>query len=160
MCKCMERKLGDGPYHVSLITLLQNIQQEHGYLPEEAMKTLSAEKKIPLIDLYTLVTFYKSFNLNPPGKHKVTVCTGTACHVRGSLKVVEELSNLLQLDPRGGTTPDGSYTLEKVNCLGACALAPLVTVDGEYHGKVTPSSAREIINTSREIASSKAGGSS
>ena len=139
-----------GPYRTSLITLLQEIQKKHGYLPEDELKSLSRETNVSLMELYRLATFYHSFKLDPPAKHKVTVCTGTACHVRGSLQVMQELSSWLGLGSRGGRTSDGEYALEKVNCLGACALAPLVTVDGDYYGNVTPKKAREMLaNNSR-----------
>ncbi len=121
----------------SMIFLLQQIQEKHNYLPEDVLRKVAVERDVPLIDIYSLATFYKSFSLTPRGKHKVTVCTGTACHVHGAQKVEEEISRILGVEP-GSTTRDGEYSLESVNCLGACALAPLVTIDGDYHGNMTP----------------------
>jgi len=98
---------------------------------------------IPLIDIYSVATFYKSFSLTPKGKHQVVTCSGTACHVRGSEKVTEEISRVLNLK-KGTTSKDGEYSLECVNCVGACALAPLVIVDGQNYGHMTPSKVRSL----------------
>ncbi len=141
-----ETKATHHPYHTSLIFKLQQIQRQHGYLPEEELEKMSKEAAVPLVDLYSLATFYKSFNLSKPGKHHVCVCSGTACHVRGSQRVFEEITAQVGLDGQEGTTPDGLYTVKKVNCLGACASAPLVTVDGNYHGQVTPKKAQEVVS--------------
>jgi NADH-quinone oxidoreductase subunit E len=129
---------------ISLISQLQQIQQEHGWLPEPELRRLSAATGEPLIEIYRVATFYKSFSLAPRGRHRVTACCGTACHVRGSAGVTREISKLLGVKP-GGTSADGRYSLETVNCLGACALAPLVVVDGEYHGNITPAGTRKLL---------------
>ena len=120
----------------SLVMLLQEIQKQYGYLPREAIKSASREIGVPLARLYGLATFYRSFSLTPRGKHEICVCTGTACHVRGAAMISEHLQRKLRVGP-GGTTEDGLYTLVTVNCLGACALGPVVVVDGKYHGKMT-----------------------
>jgi NADH-quinone oxidoreductase subunit E len=120
----------------SLIALLQEIQEQYSYLPEDLLRELAGAKKLALIDIYSVATFYKSFSLKPRGRRKIVTCTGTACHVRGSEKVSQELSRILGISS-GATTEDGEYSLENVNCLGACALAPLIVVDGEYLGHMS-----------------------
>ncbi len=119
------------------VALLQDIQKAYRYLPREALEIAAEQLDIPISQFYSLATFYKSFNLEPRGKHEVHVCTGTACHVRGADRILERLSLSLGIEP-GETTKDGAYTLDTVNCVGACALGPLVTIDGQYHGQLTP----------------------
>jgi len=133
-----EEQQKHGRENKSIVDLLQDIQDKYNYLPEEVLRNLAAEKNLSLIDIYSVATFYKSFSLVPRGNHKIVCCSGTACHVRGCKKVTEEISRILDVKP-GGITEDGEYSLETVNCLGACALAPLVVFDGEYCGKMTPS---------------------
>ncbi len=139
-------KIPRGPNGVSTITLLQAIQEKYNYLPEEVLKRAAKEMNIPLIDLYSVATFYKSFSLVPRGKHEIVTCSGTACHVRGSEKVTEEISRTLGVD-RDSTSNDGEYSLKCVNCVGACALAPLVIVDGQYHGHMTPLKVHRLFNS-------------
>ncbi len=124
-------------HKTSLIGLLQDMTEEYGYIPEEKLEVVSAETRVSLSRLYSLCTFYASLRLVPIGEHLCSVCVGTACHVRGAGKVVEEIERDLGIQA-GETTPDGKFTLETVNCLGACALGPLVVIDGEYHGKMDP----------------------
>jgi NADH-quinone oxidoreductase subunit E len=119
----------------TLVGVLQDISQAYGYLPEELLREVSAAIEVPISLFYSLATFYKSFRLQPIGRKHVCVCVGTACHVRGSDKVVDTLERELRIRA-GETSGDGAYTLETVNCLGACALGPLVTVNGEYHSKM------------------------
>lgn len=119
----------------SLIAVLQDISQEYGYLPEEILHEVSRQIEVPISIFYSLATFYSSFRLEPIGKKHICVCVGTACHVRGASKVVDTLERDLQIKA-GETSKDGNFTLETVNCLGACALGPLVTVNGEYFGKM------------------------
>jgi NADH-quinone oxidoreductase subunit E len=119
----------------TLVGVLQEITQGYGYLPQEVLHETSRATEVPVSLFYSLATFYKSFRLQPIGKKHVCVCVGTACHVRGAPKVVDVLERELAVKA-GDTTPDGNYTLETVNCLGACALGPLVTVNGEYHGNM------------------------
>lgn len=121
-----------------LIPLLQEIQELNNWLPEESLRAVSRELEIPLIDIYGVATFYKAFSLKPRGRHVITACLGTACHVRGAPRLVDELKNQLGINP-GETTADMQFTLETVNCLGACALGPVVVIDGEYHGQMTAS---------------------
>jgi len=125
----------------NLIGLLQNIQKTCGYLERKELEKISREKNIPLSRIYSLATFYKSFSLVPPAKHTVMVCTGTACHVRGAPQIVDRISQYLNIKP-GETTPDLQWKLETVNCLGACALGPLVLIDDDYHGNMN---ARKIV---------------
>jgi NADH-quinone oxidoreductase subunit E len=120
---------------ISLIAVMQDISQEYGYLPEEILQEISKLIEVPISIFYSLATFYSSFRLEPIGKKHICVCVGTACHVRGAAQVVDTLERDLQLAP-GETSKDGNFTLETVNCLGACALGPLVTVNGEYYGKM------------------------
>ncbi len=128
----------------SLIAVLQDVQEEYHWLPPEAIQFVSEKLNIPLIDVYGVATFYRAFSLTPRGEHVVTVCLGTACHVRGAPLVKDRLVNLLKIEP-GCTTSDGKFTLESVNCLGACALAPIVVVDGNYHGQTTVKKVDQII---------------
>ena len=119
----------------SLVGLLQDVSEEFGYLSEDVLEKLSDRVNVPLSHMYSLATFYTSFRLDPLGKHHCSVCVGTACHVRGAEPVADEIERELNVRV-GETTEDGNFTLEKVNCLGACALGPLVVIDGEYHGKL------------------------
>ena len=128
----------------SLIGLLQDIHEEFGYLPEEYLRESSRRLDIPLSRFYSLVTFYSTFRLEPIGKHHVCACVGTACHVRGAPLIVDTIERELKIKA-GETTPDGEYTLDVVNCVGACALGPLVTVDGEFHGKMTQKSIKKLM---------------
>lgn len=121
----------------SLIGLLQDVTSEYGYIPEDKLEEVSKKTRVPLSRLYSLCTFYASLRLEPMGEHYCAVCVGTACHVRGASQVVEEIERKLGISA-GETTEDGKFTLETVNCLGACALGPLVVIDGEYHGKMDP----------------------
>lgn len=120
-----------------VISILQDVQDRERYLPEEALTYVAEALEMPRSQIYSLATFYRAFSLEPRGEHTILVCTGTACHVRGAPRVVEELCRRLEIKP-GGTTADGKFTLETVNCLGACALGPLVVVDDDYHGQMTP----------------------
>ncbi|MGB3480492.1 MAG: NAD(P)H-dependent oxidoreductase subunit E [bacterium] len=119
-----------------IIQILQDIQVEFNYLPKEALEYVSQRLKMPLSKIYSIATFYAGFSLNPRGKHLCTVCMGTACHVRGAANVLDRIEERLGITS-GATTSDKLITLETVNCLGACALAPIVVIDGEYHGQTT-----------------------
>jgi NADH-quinone oxidoreductase subunit E len=121
----------------SLIAVLEGIQARYHYLPFEALVLASERLGVPLSQAFSVATFYNAFSLRPKGKHCLHVCMGTACHVRGSPQVLDRLQT--KLDVRaGGTTHDRQFTLETVNCLGACALGPIVVADGEYSGQMTP----------------------
>ncbi|MBW1659765.1 MAG: NAD(P)H-dependent oxidoreductase subunit E [Deltaproteobacteria bacterium] len=119
-----------------LIPILQDVQAEENYLPREALEAISEKLDIPLVRIYSVATFYKAFSLEPRGKHIIQVCMGTACHVRGAPRILDKMVRDLGVQP-GATTKDMEFTLETVNCLGACALGPIVVVDGEYHGQMT-----------------------
>ncbi|MCX7994877.1 MAG: NAD(P)H-dependent oxidoreductase subunit E [candidate division WOR-3 bacterium] len=121
---------------IDLIQVLHNIQNDFNYLPQDVLIHLSKALHIPLSRIYSIATFYAAFSLVPRGKHLCTVCMGTACHVRGAPAVLSRIEELLGIKP-GETTTDNNFTLETVNCLGACALAPIVVIDGEYHGQTT-----------------------
>ncbi|MEI7436541.1 MAG: NAD(P)H-dependent oxidoreductase subunit E, partial [bacterium] len=123
---------GHAPARSSLIAVLQDVNAACGYLPETALRMVSDRLDLPLSDVYHVATFYTAFSLKPRGRHTVKVCTGTACHVRGAPRILDDLSRLLNVAP-GETTPDGQFTLETVNCLGACALGPVVVIDGRYY---------------------------
>jgi NADH-quinone oxidoreductase subunit E len=116
-----------------LVSILQDIQTEYRYLPREALAGVSHNLNIPLSQVYSVATFFKAFSLKPRGRHLVDVCMGTACHVRGAVRVLEAIEREMGIKA-GETTPDLKYTLETVNCVGACALGPIVVVDGEHVG--------------------------
>ena len=128
----------------SLVSILQDVQSEYRYLPEDALRAVAHALDLPLIQVYAVATFFKAFSLKPRGEHIVTVCLGTACHVRGAPAVLDELKRRLGVD-RGETTKDMRFTLETVNCLGACALGPIVLVDSQYHGQVGPAKVKTIL---------------
>ena len=128
----------------SIIPLLQAAQSEFGYLPNEVMDAIARFLRVPPAQIQGVASFYSQFRYEPPGKHRVTVCRGTACHVRGSARVVDELSTCLGIKPQE-TGKDGLFTLETVACVGSCALAPLMVVDGKVHGRQTPATARKAI---------------
>lgn len=146
----MDRYKGDGS---SLISILQDIQTEYNYLPEEALRKVATALNVPLIDIYSVATFYKSFSLTPRGKHLITVCMGTACHVRGGPRILGEVERRLSIKP-GQTTEDDLFTLETVNCLGCCAIGPIVVVDGEYYGEMTVRKVDPILEKYRQVNSS------
>jgi NADH-quinone oxidoreductase subunit E len=127
-----------------LIPILQDIQREYGYLPLLVLKELSQRLSVPLSRIYNVATFYKSLSLKPRGRHIISVCTGTVCHLKGAGKLAEAISDQLEI-PLGGTTRDLRFSLENVNCLGACALAPVLVLDGHYYAKVEPSAVKKIL---------------
>ena len=128
----------------SLISILLEIQSEYNYLPKDALIKVSERLDIPLIHVYSVATFYKSFSLKPRGKHLITVCLGTACHVRGAPDVLNEIANQLNIDV-GETTPDNNFTLETVRCLGTCAIGPVITIDGKYYGQMSSKKIQSIL---------------
>lgn len=133
----------------NLISLLEGIQAKYGYLPEEALRDIAKETGRSMVDIYGVATFYKAFSLTPRGKHLISVCLGTACHVSGGPHVAAEFERQLNIKA-GETTEDREFTLETVACLGACALGPVVVVDGHYFSKVTTSKVAGIIQKTRE----------
>ena len=126
------------------IGMLQDIQSRYSYLPREALIHVAERLDIPLSQVFSLATFYKSFSLRPRGKHLIVVCMGTACHVRGATRLVDEIGRRLDIKP-GETTGDNLFTLEAVNCLGACALGPLMVIDGEYYGNMAPKKVEAVL---------------
>jgi NADH-quinone oxidoreductase subunit E len=139
---------GYGAKSTALIMALQDIQRHYNYLPIEALKLVARKMNLPIAQLYGVATFFKAFSLTPKGKHHICVCTGTACHVRQATVIVDNLSRSLAINP-GETTPDNEISFETVNCLGACALGPLVTVNGEYHGNMTVTKLNKILDNLR-----------
>ncbi len=129
-----------------LIEVLQDIQESHGYVSEDAMRAVSQGLGVPLIEVYSVASFYKAFRLRPSGKHILTICMGTACHVRGAGMLLDQAVSQLGIEP-GEVTPDGLFSIECVNCLGACALGPVVTENGNYHHHMTPAKLRKLIET-------------
>lgn len=131
-----------------LIAILQEIQARYSYLPEHALRQVAESTDHSLVDIYGVATFYRAFSLKPRGKHLITVCLGTACHVRSGLTIAREFESRLGI-AAGETTSDGVFTLETAACLGACALGPIVVVDGEYHSKVKKGDVKAIIRSAR-----------
>lgn len=132
VCEIIERH---GYQKASLIGILQDIQSRMNYLPRKALDQVSKSLDIPLTTIYEVATFYKAFSLEPKGRHMIQVCLGTACHVRGGARILNYLENRLGIKC-GWTTQDLSFSLESVNCLGACALGPILVVDKKYYGKI------------------------
>ena len=130
----------------SLIAALEAIQQRYSYLPSEAIVLASDLFGLPLSQIYAVATFYNAFSLKPKGKHCLHVCMGTACHVRGSLQVLDRLESKLGIKA-GETSRDHLFTLETVNCLGACALGPIVVTDGEYSGQMNSQKVDRLLKT-------------
>ncbi|HAR45769.1 MAG: NADH dehydrogenase [Nitrospirae bacterium GWC2_57_13] len=121
----------------NVISILQDIENEFGYLPEDAISWISDRLDVPPARFYGIATFYSQFHLKPRGKHCITACTGTACHVKGSEWLISSLTSELHLLPDEDTTEDRKFTVEKVNCLGACSIAPVVVIDKEVYGKMS-----------------------
>ncbi|MCX6664305.1 MAG: NADH-quinone oxidoreductase subunit NuoE [Euryarchaeota archaeon] len=132
----------------ALIQILLKIQEKNHWLPKPALLWVSERLNIPMSQILHIATFYKSFSLEPRGEHLVRVCLGTACHVRNGPKVLEAAEQYLGIRS-GETTPDMKFTLESVNCLGCCALGPVMIVDNEYHGKLTSSQVSDILSNYR-----------
>lgn len=128
----------------SLIAMLQDVQAKYHYLPREALARIQEKVGVSWARVYEVATFYKSFSLTPKGDHICTVCLGTACHLRGGPRIVESFQRELGVEV-GGTSKDGKFTLETVNCLGACALAPLVRVDEENYGGMTAAGVKKLL---------------
>lgn len=133
-----------------LIAILQDIQKEYRYLPEEVLIYLSSTMKISPSKVFSVATFYENFSLDPKGKYIIKICDGTACHVRKSIPILEALRNELKLNSKKHTTDDLMFTLETVSCLGACGLAPVITVNDKVYARMTPEAAVELIKKLRE----------
>jgi NADH-quinone oxidoreductase subunit E len=128
----------------ALIPVLQEVQGTYGYLPEEVLAYIGQGLKIPLSRIYGVVTFYAQFYLTRRGRHTVRVCRGTACHVRGGMNIRKAVKQFLGIE-ENETTPDYKFTFETVACLGACALSPVLVVDKNYYGKLTPAKAEKVL---------------
>ena len=129
-----------------LISILEEIQSKYGYLPEDVLRVVAELTDRDIVDIYSVATFYRAFRLKQRGKHLTSVCLGTACHVRGGQSIADEFEHELKIKSDGETTPDKEFTLETVRCLGACALAPIVVVDGHYFPHVNTGQVTEILN--------------
>jgi NADH-quinone oxidoreductase subunit E len=127
-----------------LVSILQDIQAEYNYLPKEAIIQVSQGLDVALSQVYSVATFFKAFSLKPRGRHLINVCLGTACHVRGAVRILDEVERELGIDS-GKTTQDLKYTLETVNCVGACALGPIVIVDGNYSGQMKSNKVKPLL---------------
>lgn len=136
-------KYGNG--RAGLIGVLQDVSAVYNYLPRDVLEYVAHRTEVPFSHVIRLATFFKAFSLEPRGKHIVSVCVGTACHVRGAAKIVDTLERELGVNA-GETTKDLQFTLETVNCLGACALGPVVVIDGKYHGQMTPDKTRRTLS--------------
>jgi len=128
-----------------LIPMMQDLQSECGYLPVEHLRYLGGRLKVPMSRLYAVATFYSSFRLAPKGAHEVTLCMGTVCFLKGAGSISEAVCREFRVEP-GGTTRDRLFTFQAVNCVGACAVAPVMIVDGKYYDGVTPASALEVLH--------------
>ena len=128
----------------ALIQVLLEIQRENRWLPKEALEKVSKKLEVPLNQIQHVATFYKAFSLVPRGRHGVQICLGTACHVRGGPRILDRVEEVLGIQA-GQTTMDMEFTLDTVNCLGCCALGPVMVVDGKYHGKITPTEAEAVL---------------
>ena len=137
-------KYGKDPSY--LIQVLLEIQSEHNWLPGEAMKQVAEQLSVPLTRVQHIATFYKAFSVVPKGRHKVHICMGTACHVRGAARVLNTVEEITGIGP-GETDLDLKFSLETVNCLGCCALGPVMEVDGKAHGKMTPGQTADVLKT-------------
>ncbi|MDR2366549.1 MAG: NADH-quinone oxidoreductase subunit NuoE [Deltaproteobacteria bacterium] len=132
----------------SLIPVLQSAQDAYGYLPLPVLEDIGEHLNVPISQIYGVVTFYSQFHLEPRGKHVIRTCQGTACHVRDATRILDSLKKTLGVDP-GGTTPDLQFTLETVACIGACSLAPVMMVDNDTHGRLTPDAVPKILRDYR-----------
>ena len=137
----IERYGGDKAF---LVSILQDVQAQYNYLPKHKLLEVAEALNIAHSHVFAVATFYKAFSLEPRGRHIISVCLGTACHVRGAPRILDTLERTMKLKA-GNTAADGSATLETVNCVGACALGPIVIVDGEYHGQMTLRKVEKII---------------
>ena len=127
-----------------LLVVLSQIQQEFGYIPLEVQEVVSEEMNIPVAEIYGVVTFYSFFSLKPKGKYIIGVCLGTACYVKGSQNIIDKFCELLKVRP-GETTPDGLFTVDALRCIGACAIAPAVTINGKVYANLTVDRVEKII---------------
>ena len=153
-CSCMEQKLKKEVKKIlevytnekdNLIPILNDIQVKYGYIPQIAQKEISEYLKIPMAEIYGVITFYSRFTLKPKGKYAISVCLGTACFVKGSEKIMERLKQRLNIG-EGETTPDGKFSIDATRCVGACGIAPVFTVNGEVYGRATVKKLDEVLD--------------
>jgi NADH-quinone oxidoreductase subunit E len=130
----------------SLIQVLLEIQSEYNWLPKEVRDRVGERLQVPMSRIQHIATFYKAFSLVPKGRHQVHICVGTACHVRGATRVLDKVQDLTGIHP-GETDPEMKFSLETVNCLGCCALGPVMEIDGKTHGKVSPANTADVVNS-------------
>ncbi len=153
-CSCMEQKLQKEVNEIlqqytcikdNLIPILNEIQVKYGYIPQIAQKQISKYLKIPMAEIYGVITFYSRFTLKPKGKYAISVCLGTACFVKGSEKIMERLKQRLKIE-EGETTQDGKFSIDSTRCVGACGIAPVFTVNGEVYGRATVKKLDEVLD--------------
>ena len=149
-CKCKDKFLDKlfntyEPIKDNLIQMLNEIQQHYGYVPMDVQKELSEFLKVPMAEIYGVVTFYSRFSLKPKGKYSISVCLGTACYVKGAQKIMDRLQERLKIN-EGETTADGKFSIEAQRCVGACGLAPVFTVNGKVYGKATVKMLDEVLD--------------
>ena len=151
VCEILDRYDRDA---ARLIPILQEVQEEYRYLPGEVLAFVASAVDVPTAHVFGVATFYSHFTLSPKGKHTIRLCDGTACHVRGSMAILEALRERLHLSEEKQTTDDMLFTVETVSCLGACGLAPVMVVGDDVYGQVTPEKAVQVVN---EIEDREAG---
>jgi len=127
-----------------LIRVLNEVQELYGYIPTHVQKVISDELDIPMAEIYGVITFYSRFSLEAKGKYNISVCLGTACYVKGSAAVLDKVKEILKIDV-GQVTPDGKFSIEQTRCVGACGLAPVMTINGEVYGNMDPSKVADIL---------------
>lgn len=149
--KLLDDILAAHDYNPSLvIAIMQEIQRNYRYLPQESLTYIAKKLNLPEAKIYGVATFYENFSLDAKGKYIIKICDGTACHVRNSVPILNEMRKILGLSENKITTDDGLFTVETVSCLGACGLAPACTVNDEVHPAMTPEKARELIKSLKE----------
>jgi len=146
---CVEHCNGRNP-EAELIPIMQKIQDSLGYLTKTSLLTVAERLGVPPSRVFGVATFYHQFRLRPQGKHIITVCRGTACHVAGATKIYDELMKLLDISPPEDTSPDGLFTVHQVRCIGACSLAPVIKVDESVYGRLDQEKLKEILNSFKE----------
>ena len=133
------------PEKDNLIQILNSVQEHYGYIPKHAQEDISEYLKMPMAEIFGVITFYSRFTLEPKGKYNIAICMGTACFVKGSEKIMDRAKERLKLEP-GKTSEDGLFSLEETRCVGACGLAPVFTVNGEVHGNATVQMLDQVID--------------
>jgi len=154
MCECIGQKIKDEMQELlkkykikadNLIQILNDVQEKYGYIPKIAQMEISEYLKIPMAEIYGVITFYSRFTLKPKGKYNISVCLGTACFVKGSQNILDRLKERLNLE-EGQTSEDGKFSIDTTRCVGACGIAPVFTVNDEVYGKATVKKLDEVLN--------------